>query len=87
MSPTTHTLFQCNPREEISHFHPGEGGGGVNIFTERLRSEVQPVTLFAYFFFTKKVPFCVPSIDKYYSFHIPCLELCIPFYCCKCTVI
>ena len=28
MSPTTHTLFQCNPREEISHFQPGGGVGG-----------------------------------------------------------
>ena len=26
MSPTTHTLFQCNPKEEIWHFHPGDGG-------------------------------------------------------------
>ena len=28
MSPTTHTLFQCCLREEISHFQPGGGGGG-----------------------------------------------------------
>ena len=31
-------------------------------------------------------PFRIPTIDKWYSFHIPCLELCIPFKCCKWTV-
>ena len=72
---------------EISHFHPGEGGGAVNKFTGRLRSEVQPVTLFVYHFSRKRSPFRVPSIDKYYSFHIPCLELFIPFYCCKWMVV
>ena len=25
--------------------------------------------------------------QKWYPFHIPCLELCTPFTCCKCTVI
>ena len=37
-------------------------------------------------FFTKKVPL-IPSIDKWYPFHKPCLELCIPLNCCICTVI
>ena len=68
-------------------FSPRGLGGGINKFTERLRSEVQPVTLFVYYFSRKRSPFRVPSIDKYYSFHIPCLEPCIPFYCCKCTVV
>ena len=39
---------------------------------------------------TEKVLFHIPSIDKchkWYPFHIPCLERCIPFNCCKCTVI
>ena len=30
-------------------------------------------------------PFCIPSIDKYYPFHIPSLEHCISFNCCKYT--
>ena len=34
----------------------------------------------------KRYPFRILSIDKSYLFHIPCLELCIPFNCCKCTV-
>ena len=25
----------------------------------------------------------IPSIDKWYPFHIPSLEFCIPFSCCK----
>ena len=36
-------------------------------------------------FFTKKNLFRIPSIDKLYPFHVPCLELCISFNCCKCT--
>ena len=31
-------------------------------------------------------PFDVHSIDKWNPFHIPCLELCTFFNCCKCTV-
>ena len=67
MSPTTHTLFQCNPREEISHFQPGGGVGGGNsiiFLTGGLLSEVHPVTLIIYYFSQKRSPFRVPSIDK-----------------------
>ena len=37
-------------------------------------------------FSRKRYPFRIPSIDKWYLFHIPCFELCIPFNCFKCTV-
>ena len=37
-------------------------------------------------FSRKRYPFRILSIDKSYLFHIPCLELCIPFNWCKCTV-
>ena len=37
-------------------------------------------------FFTKRYPSRIPSIDKWCPCHIPCLELCIRFNCCKCTV-
>ena len=30
-------------------------------------------------FSRKRYPFRIPSIDKSYLFHIPCLEFCIPF--------
>ena len=33
------------------------------------------------------LPYPVPSIDKWYPFQIPSLELCITFSCCKCTVL
>ena len=42
---------------------------------------------FIYHFSRKRYLFRIPSIDKWYPFHIPCLKLCIPFNCCKCTVI
>ena len=38
---------------------------------------------FIYHFSRKRYPLRIPSIDKWCPFHIPCLELCIPF---KCTV-
>ena len=33
---------------------------------------------FIYHFSQKRYLFCTLSIDKWYPFHIPCLELCIP---------
>ena len=39
-----------------------------------------------YYFSLKRYPFRISSVDKLYPFHIPCLALCIPFNCCKCTV-
>ena len=50
----------------------------------RLRPEVQPLTLLYNAIFQEKgTPFVYLL---WYPFHIPCLELCIPFNCCKCTV-
>ena len=60
------------------------GGGGVvsqKKLTGRLCPGVQPLTLTQ-----KRYHFCIPHIEKWYPFHIPTLELCIPFNCCKCTV-
>ena len=34
----------------------------------------------------KRYTFGIHSIDKWYPSHISCLELCISFNCCKCTV-
>ena len=53
---------------------PG-GGGGATPYP------------FMYHLSRKRSPFRIPFIDKWYSFHIPCLELCVPFNCCKCTII
>ena len=56
-------------------------------YTGRLRPEVQPRTLYT-IFHGKGIPFVhLLLIDKWYPFHIPCLELCIPFNCCNCTVV
>ena len=45
-----------------------------------------PLPPFIYHFSRKRYPFRIPSIDKWYPCHTPCLELCIPFKCCKCTI-
>ena len=43
---------------------------------------------FIYYLWQKSSSFYVPVpfIDKWYPFHIPNLEHCTPFNCCKCTV-
>ena len=65
---------------------------GVEGFKKCLHGEAPPQGPIHYPFINhfsrKRHPFRIPrpSIDKWYAFHIPCLELCIPFNCCKCTV-
>ena len=45
-----------------------------------------PLPFYIPFLIKKKYPFrSIPSIDKWYPLHIPSLELCTPFNCCKCT--
>ena len=61
-------------------------GYSTNVCTGRVCPRVQPLTLLCTIFHDK-VPFCIPSNDKWYPFHIPCLELCTPFSCCKCTLL
>ena len=75
--------------------NPGGGReGGVdystNFYPGRLRPKVQPHTLLyttrsrlqsCTIFHEKRNPFRIPY--KWYPFHFPWLELCIPFNCCK----
>ena len=53
------------------NFTGGEGYS-TNFYTGRLP--------FIYHFSRKRYSFRIPSIDKWNSFHIPCLELCIPLH-------
>ena len=46
---------------------------------------VQPFTPLYIPFLTEKVPFGIPSTDKWYPFLTPSLELCFPFNCYECT--
>ena len=57
-------------------------GYSTNFHTGKFRPEVQPLTLLHTIFHEIATPFILPSIDKWYPFHKPCLELCIPFDCC-----
>ena len=45
----------------------------------------KPLLFHIPFFQQKSYPFCIPAINNWYSFHIPTLELCIPYNCYKCT--
>ena len=61
---------------------PGGWGGGVlNKFFYGVAPSQSPTPFpFMYHFSRKSYPFRIPSsIDKWYPFHIPCLELSIPF--------
>ena len=53
-------------------------------YTGRLRLEVQHFTLLHTVFDRRGIPFAYLSLTNN-SFHILCLELCIPFNYCKCT--
>ena len=60
----------------------------TKFYTARLRPEVQPLTLL-YAFLDRKCmyPFRIPSIGKWYPFRKHSLQRCIPFNCCKSTVV
>ena len=57
-------------------------GGGGGVLTEEPCPKDQPLTLCMYHFRQKRYPFCIPSSDKWYPFHIPNFELCCN--CCNC---
>ena len=67
----------------------GVGGGVLNncLYINREAPPRGPIPYPSiYNLSRKRYPFGIHSIDKWYPFHIPCLELCIPFNCCKRTV-
>ena len=61
---------------------------GEEEFRSKVLSCEAPPWGLAPFLLREKVPlpYTVPSIDKWYPFQIPSLELCITFSCCKCAV-
>ena len=76
-----------SPADPIARDWRGGGGGGTKQMFIREGSAPRSNPLPFYIqFFTKRYSFRIASIEKWYPFHIPCLELCIPFNCCKCTV-
>ena len=66
---------------------PAVGGDTQQMFTREGSAPRSNPLPFYIPFFTKKYLFLKPSIDKWYPFHILCLNLCIPFNCCKCPVL
>ena len=60
---------------------PPGGWGVLNKFLYGVAPSQSPTPFpFIYHFSRKRYPFRIPSsIDKWYPFHIPCLELSIPF--------
>ena len=77
-------LKLCDRRKSTSSFHPRrEGGGGVlNPFSHGEAPPRGPTT-----YPLTETPFVYLLLTNGTPFPIPCLEFCIPFNCCKCTVI
>ena len=62
----------------------GEGGYSAKFYTMRLRVEASPVPfIYLHHFWQKRNPVRILSIDRWYTFYIPSVQLCIPFNCCK----
>ena len=80
----------CNQTSLILTKQQTRGVGLLNIFLYGEAPPRGPTRYpFIYYFSRKRYSFSIPSIDKWYPFHIPRLELCIPlsFNCWKCIVI
>ena len=65
----------------------GEGGGGgrsdsTKCYTGKLYPSVRPLTLLNTIFDRKRYSFEYLLLMKWYFFHIPSLQFCIPFTCC-----
>ena len=81
----------CDPgtcdQEEEPLITPGrEREDSTNFYRERLRPEVQLLTILNTIFHAKGITHSATR-GKLYPFHISCLELCIPFTPCKCIVV
>ena len=59
------------------------GGGEAKFYTGRLLPEVPLLCPFIYHFWQERCPYIIPSIDKWYPFHVPSLLLLIIFNCFK----
>ena len=68
-------------RVRSSGWLPGGGRSTQQILNGEVPPQGPPPYPFIYHFGQKRYLFRTPSIDKWYPFHIPSLELCIPFDC------
>ena len=62
----------------------GDGGGGnsTKCYTGKLYPSARPLTLLNTIFDRKRYSFVYMLLTKWYFFHIPSLQFCIPFNCC-----
>ena len=75
-------LKPCKLLQQHHGLPPREPGYSTKFYTERLRPDVQltPYPMKNHFDRKGTQLFRIPSFDKmWYPFHIPSLELCIPF--------
>ena len=74
---------------EMKPYGVPRGGGGGEMLNKVLYGKAQPWGPprypFIYHFWLKRYPFRISSIDKWYFFNIPVVELCIFLNCCKRT--
>lgn len=86
---------KCNPGSRKTVEHPLESCTSsficfismyvlkARILDLILKPPPQP---FVYHFWQRRYTFCIPSIEKWCTLHIPSREIYIPFNWCKCTV-
>ena len=81
-------IYQYLPHPQKAAINnPGGGGGTQLMFIQggsAPRSNPLPFLTYA-IFHEKGTPFVYLLLKKWYPFHTSCLELCVPFNCCKCT--
>ena len=63
-----------------------EGEGAQQMLYEEAPPRSPTPYLLHTIFDSKRSPFRIPPIDQWDPFHIPSIELCIPFNCCKWAV-
>ena len=73
--------FYCSEAFSLTTLNSVDGYRARGVFTKVLHQEAQPRDPtpypFIYQFWPKRCLFRIPSIDKWYPFHIPGFELCI----------
>ena len=75
-------------RSSLSIARQGKGMGAFNkVLYEESPPQMQPLTLLYTIFGRKCIPFHIPSIGKWYPFHMSSLKHCISFNRCKFIVL
>ena len=74
-------------RSCLSIARQGKGAGHSTKFYTSPHPRSIPLPFYKPFLAENRIPFRIPSIGKWYPFHMSSLKHCIPFNCCKFIVL